>query len=343
MGAHRSHVSAKLSAPLVAGLVLLVLASSAGGATSSRSSPGDWIAVEGGGGLAVVDAWTGARRQVAVFVESEAAWSPDHRALAYVAGGALRTSRLATGRQRMVTRLGGRFSIGPSWSKRGGRLALTVHGALSDVADLIVVGRDGRRRRLVDRAAASYQVPQWSPDGRRLAYIRNAADDSSIWVARANGGRRVLQRHVLDNPRSLSWSPDGRRVAFVGSPAGVAAGAAVHVANANGAQRRAVSSVTPQLDDPSVGFVKWSPNARRIAFLRWAADGKAALCVTDLNGRERVLVPAASISDFAWSPGGRWLAYLTDSPGTLWVLRADGSELRKVGRLSDEVEAIAWG
>jgi Tol biopolymer transport system component len=343
MEPERSCIGAKLSAPLAVGLVVLVLAGGARGATSSRSSPGDWIAVAGGGGLAVVDPWTGARRQVAVFVESEAAWSPDHRALAYVADGALRTSGLASGRQRMFMHLGGRFSIGPSWSKRGGRLAFTVHGALSGVADLIVVRRDGGRPRLVDRAAGSYQIPQWSPDGRRLAYIRNAADESAIWVGRAKGGRRILQRHVLDYPQSLSWSPDGRRVAFVGSPAGVAAGAAVLVANANGAQRRAVSSVTPQLDDPSVGFVKWSPNAKRIAFLRWAADGNASLCVTDLNGRERVLVPAASISDFAWSPGGRWLAYLTDSPGTLWILRADGSELRRVGRLSDEVEAIAWG
>lgn len=182
------------------------------------------------------------------------------------------------------------------------------------------------------------------PVKRKFCEVRlNLCTPRAIWVGRANGRRRILQRHVLDYPQSLSWSPDGRRVAFVGSPAGVAAGAAVLVANANGAQRRAVSSVTPQLDDPSVGFVKWSPNAKRIAFLRWAADRNASLCVTDLNGRERVLVPAASISDFAWSPGGRWLAYLTDSPGTLWILRADGSELRKVGRLSDEVDAIAWG
>ncbi len=53
--------------------------------------------------------------------------------------------------------------------------------------------------------------PQWSPDGRRLAFVRKEA----IWVIEADGSRLVrVTEHPAGNtlPR---WSPDGRRLAFV--------------------------------------------------------------------------------------------------------------------------------
>src|SRR5215207_2147310 len=53
--------------------------------------------------------------------------------------------------------------------------------------------------------------PQWSPDGRRLAYVR----DNALHVLEANGSRDV---EATAHPAGISaprWSPDGRRLAFV--------------------------------------------------------------------------------------------------------------------------------
>ena len=53
--------------------------------------------------------------------------------------------------------------------------------------------------------------PQWSPDGRRLAYVR----DNEIRVIEADGSRDV---GVTGHPAGVSaprWSPDGRRLAFI--------------------------------------------------------------------------------------------------------------------------------
>ena len=53
--------------------------------------------------------------------------------------------------------------------------------------------------------------PQWSPDGKRLAYIR----DNELRVIEADGSRDVT---VTGHPAGVSsprWSPDGRRLAFV--------------------------------------------------------------------------------------------------------------------------------
>ena len=53
--------------------------------------------------------------------------------------------------------------------------------------------------------------PQWSPDGRRLAYVR----DDEIWVVEADGSRST---QVVGKPGRWSaprWSPDGQRLAFL--------------------------------------------------------------------------------------------------------------------------------
>src|SRR5690349_13738899 len=53
--------------------------------------------------------------------------------------------------------------------------------------------------------------PQWSPDGRRLAFTR----DDEIWIVEADGSRltRVVSKPAAG--RDPRWSPDGRQLAFL--------------------------------------------------------------------------------------------------------------------------------
>lgn len=60
--------------------------------------------------------------------------------------------------------------------------------------------------------------PRWSPDGRRLAFVRQTGDgpdaDRQIWIIEKDGGEAwplTSMRHGAANP---TWSPDGRRIAF---------------------------------------------------------------------------------------------------------------------------------
>jgi TolB protein len=351
---------AALCAVVVAALAVLIAGAARANAVGGthyfidQRGPTGRIAVEGDGDVIVVDARNRHKRQVAVFVQSAPAWSPDGRDLAYVVDGALRARAMPSGTERTITGLGGGFSVGPSWSPRGARLAFTLHGALDDEARLVVVSRNGRERHTVDRTAASYQVPSWSPDGRRIAYLRDSADGASaIWIVRPDGGgRRLLRRGAFDYPDSLSWSPDGDRIAFVGGGGGGAVAPALIVLKGNGTRPRAVAAVAGAPGQPTVGSVRWSPAGRWIAFLRWGQDDHAdALCLIDPQSRrERVLAQAPYIDDVTWSPDGRWLAYLTENPArpsglpfSLWVIRADGSGNHRLARLNEQSDGLAWG
>ena len=78
-------------------------------------------------------------------------------------------------------------------------------------SELWIVGRDGTRLRQLTEGSA----PQWLPDGRRIAFLRDGKPSGAqihvLWLE----SREVSQiTHVTEAPSALQWSPDGRRIAF---------------------------------------------------------------------------------------------------------------------------------
>ncbi|HEU5108716.1 MAG TPA: hypothetical protein VFT95_09185 [Micromonosporaceae bacterium] len=207
---------------------------------------------------------------------------------------------------------------------------------------LVAYVRDGNV--FVSRGAAERQLttgggharPRWSPDGRRLAFLRGGL----LWVMNADG---TAKRRVTTRPAAgPAWSPDGRWIAF--ASAGCVGGPAVYrisstAANAQPAvlfpascREQALPPVTAAAPAPTGTLaqrlrrddaVAWSPDGARIAFRTGDCEAVYDDCLSLGNvatGGERVLAAygggGSERSGFAVVPSFRrdgakvtWTAY----------------------------------
>lgn len=116
------------------------------------------------------------------------------------------------------------------WSPDGARIAYTVtsnDGPRRPYSQLwIMTVADGKSVRLAAGQDAS-SGPEWSPDGRWIAYHGHSGGKSGLMVARPDGSEmKFLAALVSTNSplpttgKTLAWSPDGKRIAFVSAVPG---------------------------------------------------------------------------------------------------------------------------
>jgi Tol biopolymer transport system component len=94
-----------------------------------------------------------------------------------------------------------------------------VRRAVGPRQGINVVTPGGRLLRSLPTAGggAADGSPSWSPDGRRLTYLRARGDRRTLSVIGADGrGNRVLTRRpsAFLPVYPVAWSPDGTQLAF---------------------------------------------------------------------------------------------------------------------------------
>jgi dipeptidyl aminopeptidase/acylaminoacyl peptidase len=118
-------------------------------------------------------------------------------------------------------------------------------------------------------------------------------------------------------------------------------------------------TITQSLEMVTFGSPKISPDGRKVVYeassTNWDTNAfDTSLWLADVaSGQKRRLTLAVkSSSDAAWSPDGRWIAFLSDRPGALpkspadkrqlYVMPADGGEAQQLGVFEKGANSFDW-
>ncbi|MCU1693007.1 MAG: hypothetical protein JWM64_2098, partial [Frankiales bacterium] len=165
----------------------------------------------------------------------------------------------------------------------------------------------GARRRLVVPGGLD---PAVSPDGTRLVFGLRDGSAVQLWTSALDGSGRRRLTSGSARSGAPDWSPDGSRIALCRFPV-VGGAPSLATVRPDGTEGRPVpgsaGACTPS----------WSPDGTLLAFSSAAGVG-----VTDLEGRQRQLLPGAGGAP-DWSPDGRSLALAVGGGDSSQVERYD--------------------
>ncbi len=256
----------------------------------------------------------------------------------------------AIGRTSQVTR-DPALELDPALSPDGTMIAY-AQGTPTKLQIYVQPVARGRPTALTTDTGGSFRGPQWSPDGREIAF----QGKDGVWVAPAGGGapRRVVQLDTALNSlgsgsvsavTGLAWSHDGTRLAYT--------------------SREAVLNLTPvapggetvRLATPAApGSPAWSPDGKWIAisagnpififgtgYLGNAGNNAIWLIPTTGGPAVRITDGASLNQSPQWSPDGRALYWISDRAGSrdLYRVRLDraGSPAGSAERLTTGLDA----
>lgn len=279
-------------------------------------------------------------------------WAPDGRALYYMSdrSGAENLWRVEIGgAESALTHFTSGRVLWPAISADGRVIAFmrdfgiwTVNTANGDTRavkfDLQgTVAGPGVTHKVFDKDLSNLAL---SPDGKKVAFI---AHGEVFAASSADGGEAERITHTAAEEYGLVWAPDSRALVYGSMRAGV--GHLFLYDFVSGRESRLTDS---HGEDTHPEF---SPDGKQLAFVR---DGKSLYVLTLADRQLRKLAdanidlhrPLEFDRPFAWSPDGRWLAYLAWGPRMFrnaWAVALAGGEPRAVSFLANVfADGIAW-
>jgi serine/threonine protein kinase len=261
-----------------------------------------------------------------------------------------RTERPIPGPIKPLTTYRG-YESEPALSPDGSQVAFSWDGEKGDNFDIYVRLVDGGAALRLTTDPAPDRSPSWSPDSRRLAFIRGSA----IYMVPALGGeeRKLVQFTKGStgitstiSPSRISWSPDGKLLTFSGGESG--ASPALWIVPAEGGEPRRITKPLLETFGSSAGDFSpiFSPDGSKLAFIRARDLFSRAVFIQPMSGASPAGEPHEitgydqTFGEIDWAADGRSLitGLRLASRSSLWRLDLNG----KLSPLGVGGEDAAW-
>lgn len=82
------------------------------------------------------------------------------------------------------------------------------------VDNIHLIDSDGKNPIQLTRGEYSCNNPQWSPDGKMIAFLTDRPGKQNIWLIKPDGGEAWQISDVKTEVIDFIWSPEGKNIAF---------------------------------------------------------------------------------------------------------------------------------
>jgi serine/threonine protein kinase/Tol biopolymer transport system component len=250
----------------------------------------------------------------------------------------------------------------PVWTPDGHIIYSSKRNGLKQIC---LVRLDGRPPTQLTANDSNSEVVDVSPDGTKILYA-TARDESDLWSVKLDAAKELQLTADIGIEMWADIAPDGNTIAFQGTPA------------ATGATMLNCPLLSKPLDrdvqaaelTPDGYAPRWSPDGKRIAFLRYSS-GRSNLWVVNAAGGDARPVTTGGVmfggfsflpynrlqtQDFQWADDGNRLIYCATDSGVanVWQIGVDGSGATKLSNntdanvhffnpvLSPDGQSVAW-